>query len=116
MRIHTSFIYSSLCAVTIASGIAAVAVASTEKVDPVVVTIKNFEFAPALVHVKPGQSIVWINTDEEPHTVAANDKSYRSPTMDQGEKYSKTFTAGGEFVYFCTFHPHMTGKIIVDPS
>lgn len=116
MRKGTSFIFSSLFAVTIVSGAAAVAVASTDKTDPVVVTIKNFEFAPAVVHVKPGQAIVWVNTDEEPHTVAANDKSYRSPTMDQGEKYSKTFAAGGEFAYFCTFHPHMTGKVIVDPS
>jgi len=81
---------------------------------PVTVSIKDFAFAPAMVKIKTGQPIIWINSDDEPHTIAANDKAYRSPTLDTGESFTRTFATAGEFAYFCTLHPHMIGKIVVE--
>ncbi|HYM35164.1 MAG TPA: cupredoxin family copper-binding protein [Steroidobacteraceae bacterium] len=81
----------------------------------VVVFIKDFAFVPAVVKIKPGQTIEWINKDDEPHAVVANDKAYRSLTLDTGDKFARQYPSAGEYEYFCSLHPHMTGKIIVEP-
>ncbi len=77
------------------------------------VAIKGFAFAPQVIVVKPGTTITWTNADEDPHTVTANDKSFHSAAMDSDDTFSFTFTRQGEFAYFCSLHPHMTGKVIV---
>jgi len=77
------------------------------------VAIKNFAFVPQVVTVTPGTTVTWTNTDDDPHTVTASDKSFRSAALDTDGKYSFTFTKPGEFAYFCSLHPHMTAKIIV---
>lgn len=77
------------------------------------VTIKGFAFAPQVVTVARGATLTWTNADEDPHTVVANDKSFHSAALDTGDHYSFTFTKPGEYAYFCSLHPHMTGKIVV---
>jgi len=77
------------------------------------VTIDNFAFAPQVIVVAPGTTVTWTNADEDPHTVVATDKSFHSAAMDTDESYSFTFTRPGEYAYFCSLHPHMTGKVIV---
>jgi plastocyanin len=77
------------------------------------VQIKNFAFAPQVLTVKPGTTVTWINSDEDPHTVTADDKSFHSAALDSDDKYSFTFTKAGEYGYFCSLHPHMTAKIVV---
>jgi plastocyanin len=79
----------------------------------VTVEIKDFSFVPAVVTIAPGQVIKWVNSDEEPHTVVANDKSFHSAPLDAGQSFNRAFSGNGEFEYYCSFHPHMTGKIIV---
>jgi len=77
------------------------------------VTISDFGFHPATITVAPGTVVTWTNKDDEPHTVAADDRSYHSTPMDTDEHFSHTYTAPGEYHYFCTLHPHMTGVVIV---
>lgn len=77
------------------------------------VAIKGFAFVPQVITVAPGTTVTWTNADEDPHTVTANDKSFHSAAMDSDERFSFTFTRPGEFAYFCSLHPHMTGKVIV---
>lgn len=77
------------------------------------VSIKMFAFSPQVLTVTPGTTVTWTNSDEDPHTVTANDKSFHSAALDTDDKYSFTFTRPGEYAYFCSLHPHMTGKIIV---
>jgi plastocyanin len=77
------------------------------------VAIQNFAFSPQVIVVAPGTTVIWTNADEDPHTVTANDKGFHSAAMDTDETYSFTFTKPGEFAYFCSLHPHMTGKVIV---
>jgi plastocyanin len=77
------------------------------------VAIDNFAFSPQVIVVAPGTTVTWTNADEDPHTVVANDKSFHSAAMDTDESFSFTFTKPGEYAYFCSLHPHMTGKVVV---
>jgi len=80
---------------------------------PSVIKIDNFTFGPADATVPVGATITWVNGDDIPHTVVAVDKSFRSKVLDTDEKFSFTFTKAGTYTYFCSIHPHMTGKVIV---
>jgi plastocyanin len=77
------------------------------------VKIDNFSFGPATLTVAVGTTVTWINNDDIPHTVVSTDKAFRSKVLDTGEKFSFTFTKAGEYPYFCSIHPKMTGKVVV---
>jgi len=77
------------------------------------VHIANFTFSPATITVKPGTTVTWTNDDDIPHTVVATNGAFRSKVLDTGEHFSFTFAKAGEFHYFCSIHPHMTGIVIV---
>jgi plastocyanin len=84
------------------------AVAATE------VNIDNFSFSPATITVKAGTLITWTNRDDIPHTVVSEDKSFKSKVLDTGEKFTFTPTKPGTYTYFCSIHPHMTAKLVVE--
>jgi plastocyanin len=77
------------------------------------VTIDNFTFAPAEMKVKVGDTVTWTNHDDIPHTVVSAGK-FRSKALDTDNSFSFTFTAAGDYKYFCSLHPHMTGMIKVE--
>jgi plastocyanin len=90
-----------------------VAVHAEDAADPLAVHIDNFAFVPAQLTVKVGQTVTWTNRDDIPHTVVCAGK-FRSKTMDTDGTFSFTFTAPGEYKYFCSLHPHMTGAVKVE--
>jgi amicyanin len=65
--------------------------------------------------VKVGTTVKWENHDDIPHSVVDKNKAFRSPALDTNESYTFTFTSAGTYDYFCGLHPHMVGKIIVQP-
>ena len=77
------------------------------------VKIDNFSFGPQALTVAVGTTVTWTNRDDIPHTVVADDKSFKSKVLDTDEKFSSTFTKAGTYPYFCSIHPKMTGKVIV---
>ena len=77
------------------------------------ITIDNFTFSPAALTVKVGTTVTWTNHDDIPHTVVSAGK-FRSKALDTDNTYSFTFTAAGDYKYFCSLHPHMTGMIKVE--
>src|ERR1700722_11971235 len=77
------------------------------------VKIDNFVFGPAAIKVPVGTTVTWINRDDIPHTVVSTDKVFKSKVLDTDEKFSFTFTKAGEYPYFCSIHPKMTGKVVV---
>jgi plastocyanin len=77
------------------------------------VSIDNFTFHPAELTVKVGTTVTWTNHDDIPHTVVSAGK-FRSKTLDTDDSFSFTFTAAGDYKYFCSLHPHMTGMIKVE--
>jgi plastocyanin len=78
-----------------------------------VVKIDNFTFTPATITVPVGNTVRWANHDDIPHTVVADDKSFKSKALDTDDAFSFTFTKPGTYNYFCSLHPKMTGKIVV---
>ncbi len=77
------------------------------------VKIDNFMFGPAAITVAVGTTVTWINRDDIPHTVVSTDKVFKSKVLDTDEKFSYTFTKAGDYPYFCSIHPKMTGKVVV---
>ncbi len=81
------------------------------------VTIKNFEFQPKTITVKPGATVTWTN-EAGAHTVTADNDSFSSPTLSAGKTFSHKFTKKGSYPYHCTFHGgagghDMAGTVIV---
>lgn len=77
------------------------------------VKIDNFVFSPNPVTVAVGSTIRWTNQDDIPHNVVSDDKSFKSKALDTDESFAYTFTKPGTYTYFCSIHPKMTGKIVV---
>ena len=77
------------------------------------VKIDNFSFGPAAITVAVGTTVTWTNRDDIPHTVVSDDKVFKSKVLDTDEKFSYTFIKPGTYPYFCSVHPKMTGKVIV---
>jgi len=79
------------------------------------VGIDNFTFNPKVVTVKVGDTVVWTNNDDIPHVVADPQK-FKSKALDTGDTYAFTFATPGSYDYFCSLHPHMTGRIVVEAA
>jgi plastocyanin len=77
------------------------------------VEITKFAFAPKEITIAPGTKIIWTNRDETPHTLASKDKSFASKGLDTDDKFEHTFASEGNFTYYCTLHPFMTGVVHV---
>lgn len=77
------------------------------------VMIDNFTFTPAKLAVKVGDTVTWTNRDDIPHTVVSAGK-FRSKALDTDDRFSFTFTKAGDYQYFCSIHPHMSGTVKVE--
>jgi len=87
--------------------------AAQQKADTTEVKIDNFSFGPGTLTVPVGTTVTWTNRDDIPHTVVSTDGAFKSKVLDTDEKFSFTFGKAGTFPYFCSIHPKMTGKVIV---
>ncbi|HEY6542077.1 MAG TPA: cupredoxin domain-containing protein, partial [Ktedonobacteraceae bacterium] len=59
------------------------------------VSMSDNEFTPATLHIKPGQTVTWVNNGQTVHTVTADDGSFNSQNIQPGAEYSRTFTTAG---------------------
>jgi plastocyanin len=79
------------------------------------VKIDNFSFGPVALTVPVGTTVTWTNRDDIPYNAVSTDdpKIFKSKVLDTDEKFSFTFSKPGTYSYFCSIHPKMTGKVIV---
>lgn len=81
------------------------------------VGMKDIQFNPQTVTVKPGTKITWNNDDTVAHTVTKDEefkgKGPQSDTLEPGDTYTFTPTTAGTIPYFCEIHPNQTGTIVV---
>lgn len=81
--------------------------------------IKDSCYVPSIITISQGEEVTWANEDAAFHSVTSG--SYDEPTdlfdsgyLDPGQKFTVKFENKGEFDYFCTLHPWMKGKVIVE--
>lgn len=65
--------------------------------------------------VRAGTSVTWQHIGVAPHDVVSFDGVWNSRTMLSGNRFTWTFHQSGRYRYFCTFHPEMTGVVVVEP-
>ncbi|MDN5846608.1 MAG: plastocyanin/azurin family copper-binding protein [Candidatus Nitrosocosmicus sp.] len=89
-------------------------------------TLTDNAYSPNPVEVTVGQTVVWTNNDSAFHTVTSGtigaadagkafDSGLAGPTAltNKGKTFEHTFDTAGDFPYFCTLHPAMTGIVMV---
>ena len=77
------------------------------------IQIAKHKYDRPTLTVPVGTTVTWLNKDEDVHTVVSTTLTFRSPGLETDDAYSYKFTKPGEYQYFCTLLPLMTGKLIV---
>ena len=77
----------------------------------VVVPIRGFKFMPAIVTVRAGGHVTFVNHDRADHT--ATGASFDTGSVRSGDGKTVELRKPGTFDYRCDFHPFMTGELIV---
>lgn len=85
----------------------------TSTVSDNTVRIKNSAFDPAVITVKVGSTVRWVNQDSVPHRVVFVDGA-DSTVLSATQSWSRKFDEAGTYDYTCTIHPSMRGTVIVD--
>jgi plastocyanin len=83
------------------------------KASPAEVRVDNFTFGPDTLTVRANSTVTWVNKDDVPHVIASDDGLFKSKALDTDDKYSYTFAKAGTYSYYCSIHPKMVGKIVV---
>ncbi len=76
--------------------------------------ITTDSYSPASVTISVGSVVRFTNNDTNRHTATADDGSWGSGTLEAGENFSRQFDEAGTYNYFCSYHPDLQGKIIVE--
>ena len=84
----------------------------------VTVQVVDNAYQPKQVEIDSGGTVVWQQTGELPHTVTADDGSFNSGEMGQGDTFSHAFQSPGTYPYYCEFHGApggvgMSGVVVV---
>ncbi len=83
------------------------------------VAVEGFAFTPVTVTIPAGASVVWaVRKDPEQHTVTPTTPGSfdgSGPLFD-GDDYTVRFDTPGRYDYVCSFHPFMTGSVVVEPA
>jgi plastocyanin len=77
------------------------------------VSIVDFAFDPADLEVSVGDTVTWTNGDAAPHTATADDDSFDTGNLNEGDSGEVTFEEAGEFAYHCEIHPDMVATVTV---
>lgn len=70
-------------------------------------------FSPKNATIVEGDTVTWLNADNNTHQVLASHGEFVSPILKRGEKFSFTFHAAGTYHYSDELHPKLTGTITV---
>jgi plastocyanin len=90
------------------------AAADTSKPTTHTVTIEGTSFLPAVLTVRKGDSVVWINKDPFPHTATSEAGGFDSQRILPDGSWTYTPAKRGAFAYTCTYHTTMKGMLRVE--
>jgi plastocyanin len=69
-------------------------------------------FTPSVLRTDPGTEVTFVNRDPFVHNLSGNRWGYFDD-LHQGDTYTATFDEPGVYPFACTYHPGMTGAIVV---
>jgi plastocyanin len=90
-------------------GLAAASTAATDAN----VSIVYRAYQPWDLTVVAGQTVTWTNSGLGPHTVTSDAALFDSGRLEAGAAFSYTFSTPGTYLYSCTVHPTMHGRVAV---
>lgn len=84
--------------------LAAAPAAARQQEQSIAVAMQRVAFEPTMLTIPAGSTVAWTNYDPFEHTVTADDGSFDSGYLGQGQTFSLTFTQPGTYPYFCIPH------------
>ena len=76
------------------------------------IEIAQMQFTPAAITVHKGDKITFVNHDMVTHDVTEAGKAWTSASLPADASWEMTVTQSAD--YYCTIHPVMKGKIVVE--
>jgi len=80
------------------------------------VTVRDSCFGPVIARVEPGTELRWVNRGQLPHNLTEVNDPMTVRAMQPNGSVTMKFDRPGAFVYYCGFHPGMTGAVFVGDS
>ena len=79
------------------------------------ILIQDYKFTPALLSVKVGTTVKWINREKRTtHSILfTGPAGFESERFFPGESWQRMFDAPGSYPYNCGPHPEMKGVVVV---
>ena len=74
------------------------------------VDLTDNAFSPVDLTIPVGSKVVWTNKGQRSHTVTADDGSFKSDTLKNGDVFEHVFDQAGTFLYYCEFHGGPNGQ------
>jgi len=74
------------------------------------VLVSDTGFSPAKLNARAGDTVTWVNKGRAPHTATGGGLDL---AMEPGASVSTVLQKSGTIKYDCTYHPYMTGSIVV---
>jgi len=81
---------------------------------PYIVFISDNEYSQTDIMISPDRPVKFVNNGSDVHTATADDLSWGTGSLYTGDHFTRYFRTPGEYDFFCSYHPEMTGTITVE--
>ena len=77
------------------------------------IIIEDFAYSPGNLHVPVGARVTWTNRDSAPHSATDAGGTWDTGVLAKGKSATLTFEGAGTFDYYCSVHPSMKARVVV---
>jgi plastocyanin len=77
------------------------------------VSVYGSTFSPKTVTITVGDTIRWVNRDNDTHQIYAKGGQFVSPILKRKQVFRFTFRAAGTYRYVDELHPRLAGTVVV---
>jgi plastocyanin len=77
------------------------------------IAIENFAYSPGNLEIAVGAKVTWTNRDRAPHSATDSGGAWDTGVLGEGKSATRTFASAGTFEYFCSVHPNMKARLVV---
>ena len=75
------------------------------------IDMRGFKFRPDSLRLAVGDTVIWSNADDEPHSVTLDTATFDSGDIAPGSRFRWVFRQKGRLRYHCEVHPRMKGVL-----